>query len=179
MAVKDLASQAAVWAGVSRAQERLGRSVGAEVRSAESASSLQLTLENEKVRESAEDYARALAHAPDGKDDVVGYAFAINGELNSADVYASHALFRALWTKLLRASAVEAVAESAGAKRGAPSAEAVTAFLADAERGAPVQDRDVAGRIKILTRESERGVLVESRDLKRKGAWLHRNYLTK
>ncbi|MCA1643809.1 MAG: hypothetical protein LC785_18150 [Acidobacteria bacterium] len=180
MAVKGAASQAAVWAGVSRAQARLSESVGAEVRSAESASSLQLTLENEKVRESAEDYARALANIIGGRDDVIGYAFAINGELNSADVYASHALFRELWMKLLRASAVEAVAESAAGATGASTgAETVRAFLADAEAGAPSPERDVAGRIKILTRESERGVLIEARDLERGGAWLHRNYLSK
>ena len=42
---------------------------------------------------------------------MIGYVFAINGHVNSADVYASRALFVKLWPKLLKASAVEAVAE--------------------------------------------------------------------
>ena len=42
---------------------------------------------------------------------MIGYVFAINGHINSADVYASRALFLKLWPKLLEASAVEAIAE--------------------------------------------------------------------
>ncbi|MFX5484718.1 DUF6569 family protein, partial [Acinetobacter baumannii] len=52
-----------------------------------------------------------LQKVGDKDSDVVGYAFAINGKVNSADVYASHDLFKKLWPKLLNSSAVEAVAE--------------------------------------------------------------------
>src|SRR5438445_3597845 len=39
---------------------------------------------------------------------VVGYAFAVNGQLKGAELYASHGLFRKQWPKLLHANAVEA-----------------------------------------------------------------------
>src|SRR5207244_433787 len=76
-----------------------------------SASSMELALENEKVRGSADEYVRALEAVVAARPDAIGYAFAIDGKVNSADVYASAALFKKLWPKLLRASAVEAIAK--------------------------------------------------------------------
>ena len=52
---------------------------------------------------------------------VIGYAFAINGKVNSADVYASHELFQKLWPKLLESSAVEAFSELQKDKKFAPA----------------------------------------------------------
>jgi hypothetical protein len=66
-AVRELASQAAVWAGVARAQEQLAAGVGGDVRAAESATSLPMTLEDGKVRESVEAYVSALSPAAEGR----------------------------------------------------------------------------------------------------------------
>ena len=61
--------------------------------------------------------------------------FAINGKLNNAEIYGSSALFRKLWPKLLKASAVEAVAEEvSGAKITEPTLATATAFLDEANR---------------------------------------------
>src|SRR2546425_8984675 len=52
--------------------------------------------------------------------------------IQSADVYASNALFAKLWPKLIRASAVEALAErQPGAAANVPAEDTVHAFLAD------------------------------------------------
>ena len=59
----------------------------------------------------ADGYIKKLSGIIDGKSDVIGYAFAVNGKISSSDVYGSNALFRQLWPKLLKASAVEAIAE--------------------------------------------------------------------
>jgi hypothetical protein len=66
---------------------------------------------------------------------VIGYGFAINGKINSADVYASHELFLKLWPKLLNASSVEAVAdEQAGKSYPAPAAKEVTDLFQKADK---------------------------------------------
>lgn len=181
MAAKRAKSQGEVWNKVAEAQGKLSKNVGASVTSADSASSLQLTLENQKVRESADSYIKQLSSAPDGKDAVIGYVFAINGKINSADIYGSSALFRKLWPKLLRAAATEAIAELApGTTPAAPVATAdVETFLADAERG-ETSETAVNKRIKTITREGERHLLFETRDAAQAGGiWLHRNYLSK
>ena len=42
---------------------------------------------------------------------VIGYAFAVNGQLNTADIYANENLFSKLWPKILDSASTEAVAE--------------------------------------------------------------------
>ena len=51
---------------------------------------MQLALENKKVTAATEAYLKKLSNIVDGKSDVVRYAYAINGKVNSAEVYASH-----------------------------------------------------------------------------------------
>src|ERR1051325_1059173 len=109
LAAKRERSQEAVWKNVSVAQKKLSDNVGGDVQAPMSVSSLELTVENAKVKENTESYIKALSGILQNKSDVIGYVFAINGHVNSADVYASRALFAKLWPKLLKASAVEAV----------------------------------------------------------------------
>jgi hypothetical protein len=149
------------------------------VASAESPSSLQLTLENKKVQESSNNYTQKLLPIIEGKRDVIGYAFAINGKVNSADIYASRELFRTLWPKLLKASVVEALAEPANGKKPvSATSEAVRACLADAEKGKR-SEKQVTSRIKMITQETDQNLLFETRDREQKDAWIHRNYVTK
>ena len=112
LAAKRTMSQDAVWQKVSDAQEKLGRNVGASVQAPVSGSSLELSVSNTQRRGEHSDLHRSeLDDILRNKPDVIGYAFAINGQVNSADIYASHALFVKLWPKLLKATATEAVAE--------------------------------------------------------------------
>jgi hypothetical protein len=124
-------------------------------------------------------YVSKLAPITEGKNDVIGYAFAINGKINSAEVYYSNALFRRFWPKLLRTSAIEAVAESAETRKAeSVSAEAMLAFFAGAERGEE-STTNVTARTHMSKRESEKGFFFETRDLGQKGIWVHRSYITK
>jgi hypothetical protein len=144
-----------------------------------SSSSLQLSLENRKVKDMTGNYVKKLSGIIDGKSDVIGYAFAINGHINSADIYGSSALFRKLWPKLLKASAVEAIAElQKGAKFEEATAESVRAFFAEAEKG-KASDNEVTARVRMVTRETDNNILFETRDEKQKDAWLHRSYVMK
>ncbi|HEV7860943.1 MAG TPA: DUF6569 family protein [Pyrinomonadaceae bacterium] len=180
LAVVREGSQSQVWAKVAEAQDKLSNNVGTRVNSSQSESSLQLTLENKQVQETADSYIKALGKIIAGQPDVIGYAFAINGQVNSADVYASNALFRKLWPRLLEASAVEAIAElQPGQPKAAPvPLDRVESFIDDAE-GGKATGKDVTTRIQSVTRETKENILLETRDRARSGAWIHKTYIKK
>ena len=173
-------SQGEVWNQVSIAQDKLSANVGARVNSTASESSFQLALENRQVQETAANYLKALQRVADDERDVVGYAFAINGQINSADLYASSALFRKLWPGLLKASAIEAIAElQRGRKFTQVNAEEVRDFLARADQGRTAEQRAVTSRIHLVTRETDSHLLFETQDRTSKQTWLHRSYIKK
>ena len=185
LAAKSENSQQAVWENVKVVQSKLSANVGGVVNSPVSASSLELAVENDKVKESTENYTKALANIMRNNSDVIGYVFAINGHVNSADIYASHALFTKLWPKLLKANATEAVAElqtDGAAGEGAPAkpvtTESVQVFFDEAEKGAESQ-KAVSTRVHLVTKEDNKNVLYETRDRAQNGAWIHRNYIRK
>ncbi len=178
LAARRAMSQRAVWDNVSRAQARLAMNAKAPVQSAASATSLQLTLEHKKVLESIDGYVKKLAPAVAGQKDVIGYAFAVNGQLNSADVYASSALFKKLWPKLVKATAVEAFHELKKDKKFDPvKSDAVLAFLADPEKG-KASRKDIDKRLSQVLKETEKNVLFETCD-KTDGKCLRRSYIAK
>ncbi len=179
LAAKMKGSQGEVWREVSVAQDKLSANVGTRVNGNASPTSFQLALENKDVQANADGYIKTLANIVDGKPDVIGYVFAINGKVNSADVYASSALFKKLWPKLLKASAIEAVAElHRGEKFDAPKPSDVKGFLDDSSKG-PEKQKDVSGRVQMVTRETEENVFFETRDRAKSDTWVHRNYIKK
>jgi hypothetical protein len=172
-------SQQEVWRNVAKAQGALSRNVSAPVQAAQSQTSLQLTLEHKKVIEAIDAYVKTLQKAPEGKRDVIGYAVCINGKVNNADVYAANGLFLKLWPKLLKASAVEAVAEVKKDKKfDPPTAEAVLAFLADADKG-KTSEKDINKRYRQVERETAKACLFETCDREQKGVSLRRSYVGK
>jgi hypothetical protein len=171
-------SQQEVWKEVSEAQDKLSQNVGGSVKAGVSETSLQLSLENKKVTEMADEYVKKLSQIIEDKSDVIGYAFAVNGEINSADIYVSNALFRKLWLKMLKATAVEAVAEL-DKKKSSNDAKAddVKTFLADAEKG-KVEEQAVTKRVKVVSREDKENIVFEARDEKEKVV-IHKSYVKK
>ena len=172
-------SQQEVWSQVSEAQARLSKNVGGDVASGSSRSSLQLSLENRKVVATVDEYIRSLSSIINGKSDVIGYAMAINGKINSADVYVSNALFKKVWGKMLKAAATEAVSESRGVRLADPvKAEAVRDMIDDAEKARPREQSLGSGKTRLVTREDKDNVMVESRDEKSKLV-VHKSYVKK
>jgi hypothetical protein len=167
--------QSEVWAGVRKMQGSLTNTVGAPINAAQSPSSLQLALENEKLQDVQRAYVDAIKTAGEAHGDIIGYVFAVNGKLNSADVYPSNGLFRKMWAKLLNASVTEAIGHKDGAREPAPSIEAVTAFLSDAERGT-ASEKPLNAGLKLDTREGDKAYYFETT---RATGWIHRNYLAK
>jgi hypothetical protein len=179
LAAKHKGGQQAVWAGVEALQGKLEKNLNDSARNAASASSLQLTLEKGNVQEAIAETVKAFQGILEGKKDVIGFAFAINGEVNSAEVYGSGALFRKLWPKMLQASAVEALAKfQKGKAFSAPTIEQLKTCLSDAEKGKD-SAKEVNTRTRLVTMESEENLLFETQDKKHKGGWVHRSYVKK
>jgi hypothetical protein len=179
LAAKRDNSQQEVWKKVSLAQDKLSANVNASVADATSASSYELSVENSKVKETTAAYIDALSGIVRSKSDVIGYVFAINGHVNSADVYASRALFLKLWPKLLKASAVEAIAELNKDTEVKPIvSETVETFLAESEKPS-ASSKDVTQRVKMVTREGDNNIFFETQDRSQKDGWVHRNYIKK
>jgi hypothetical protein len=179
LAAKRSNSQGDVWKNVSVAQDKLSENVGARVNSTVSSSSLELAVENRQVQQNTESYMKALSGIVNRSEDVIGYVFAINGAINSADVYASSGLFKKLWPKLLKANAIEAIAELQRDKKLDPTtAGHVKAFLAEVPKSSAAE-KEVTARIRLFTTEDEKNIFFETRDRAQKGAWIHRNYIRK
>ena len=179
LATKPGASQSRVWDEVEIAQEKLSAGVNEDVSSGLSPSSLQLSLENQKVQESAATYIDKLSAIVEGTPDAIGFILAINNKLNSADVYSSSAMFKRFWPKLLRTSAIEAVAERRLSEESEPaSISAAGEFLVEAEQGEE-SFKEVTTRTHMIKREAITAVFFETRDMDHSGVWIHRSYLKK
>lgn len=179
LAAKQRGEQGEVWQQVAANQQKLSVATSQPVAAALSPTSFQLSLESKAVQDHSGQYIKALSPAIDGKDDVIGYAFAINGKINSVDVYASHALFVKLWPKLLKSSVVEALAETRGEQKAEPvKAEAVWTCISDARDGKS-SEKDVTPRVRIVTKESAANVLFETRDRRVEDGLIHESYVNK
>ncbi|HUU60472.1 MAG TPA: DUF6569 family protein [Phycisphaerae bacterium] len=159
LAVNITGSQSGVWENVRKQQNDLGENVGrlaagdtgaatqpADVQDAASPTSLQLTLENKKLNEAVGEYEKALAGILKDTKDVIGLAFAVNGEFSGVEVYGSGKLFGKLFPKLLKAAAVEAIAEFDKDKRvKTPTVADLEACIADARKGKATEKTGPAG----------------------------------
>jgi hypothetical protein len=171
--------QREIWKSVSEIQGKLTSNLGAPVAAARSRTSLQLALENGGLERAQAAYLEALQPLGEKDDDIVGYVFAVNGKLNSADIYPSNGLFRKMWPKLLRASATEALSERDGAAEPAPPAAEASGFLAS-PRVAPGVEKNVGSAASIEMRESAKTLFMEAKPAAAPAsAWVHRNYLAK
>lgn len=172
------AKQRKVWDDVAKTQEKLKSNLGAAVAAPQSATSLQLSLENEKLKTARLDYIKALKPAGESDGEIIGYAVAINGQMTSANIYPSNSLFRKMWEKQLAASVTEAISEKAQNAKpaAAPPAAVAQEFLQTMEKGAP-QERPILAGLKQETREVEKGLYNETK--RADGRWVYRNYLAK
>jgi hypothetical protein len=130
------------------------------------------------VTGSVEQYVSNLERTLPKDDDVVGYAVAVNGKVESVEVFASPRLFGKMKGKLLKASATEALAAKTDAPSSAPSPEVVRAFIADAESGAAKTEKRTL-RTQVTRKENQRNVLFETADPIVPSKPVHKSYLAK
>jgi hypothetical protein len=181
MAAKMSKSQAEVWDKVAETQEELGASMGASVLHAASPTSYQLAVENEELQKRKESYAAAFGEILDGTPDAIGYAFVINGAINTADAYGSGILFRKLWRKLLDAAVLEAIAgvhQKPEAEPAPVTQVEIREWFREADCGEICDRQEVPPRVRVETRRSKRSVLFDTCDHGMNGAVLHRNLVT-
>lgn len=160
LASKVQKSQGEVWKNVSYVQSKLSRNVGADVKSLKSASSLQLALEDETLKQSTDEFKSSINRA--AKEDLstaTGMAFAINGKFNSADLFGSAELFNKLWPKLLDSAATEAIGEldKAGESGKSPAVEEIQKTMAESVSESPQKEKLAAGG--SLLRHESKGTL--------------------
>lgn len=162
-AVRD-GDQSVVWAGVAANQDALIETTGQAVRSTLSPTSMELTLDSDAVRQGLAEYTDVLRSAPEGRDNVVGYAVVVNGRVESVDIYGSSALFRQLWPKLLRNSALMALAESNEQVEPVEvAADDVQEFIDIAQQGRQAS-QDVSDTMRMGTIENDATFSYESSD---------------
>jgi len=168
--------QQEVWASVASTQGKLSENLSAAVAAPSSATSLQLSLENEKLQKARAAYTGALQAAGESKEDIIGYVFAINGRIVSADVYPSTALYRKMWGKQLAAGVTEAIGEANGTRGQVPAQQAAAEFLKSAE-GSAAREETVNGFSRQAVHDADKALYVEAQ--RDDGSWVHRSYLAK
>jgi len=138
MAVQQERNQGRVWEEVERYQLGLMASpqIRADVRSRISPSSLLLTLDSKEMQGAVKDYLDALNPAFEGKNNVLGFSFAVNGRFSTMDAFGSAELFAKFRNKLLEAAAGEAITNlDNGLKFENPTAVQVEKFISEAQEG--------------------------------------------
>jgi hypothetical protein len=126
-------NQGAVWAQVQKTQTKIAKSLNVNVMANASPSSYQLSIENKELQEKLGAYEKELAGILKDKPDVIGIAYAINGQVEGAEVFACASLCAKQWPKMLKSAAVDAIAElDVNTKFDAPTANLAEAFLKEA-----------------------------------------------
>lgn len=186
VAAKHSKSQQEVWEKVDKYQHKAneelnkaaepGRQV--DVRSTLSASSLQLTLDNDQIKKQKEEYKQELTGVLKDAPDACGLAYSINGKLYSLDLYNNHQLFRDLFDKLLDAAITEAISESNAAndKLAAPDLERLMRA-----GGKVYEDKNVNELTRFQSSEtgSFTNLVIFTTIDRSNNKWLHRNWLDK
>jgi len=178
MAAKLSKSQDEVWKKVAETQEDLSESLDKPLYAAASPTSYQLTVEDEHFQKRKEAYRTAFARVLDDQPRAIGYAFVINGEINTADAYGSGVLFRKLWSKLLDAAVLEAIGElrrRSEAPQTTVTTEVIQQWLVGAEKAGISERQEVPPRVRVDTRRGERTIVFDTCDHGLNDAVLHKN----
>jgi len=186
LAAKYNNNQQKVWSEVSKEQRKLnsklskrtGNSV--DVTQNQSATSLQLALESDELKKEKKELYESVLGGLNEKENVIGYAYAINGEVYGVDMYNNKKLFQDLASKITEAIVTEAIAESNDSIPAKVKIEDVKKFI---EQSKLVEGSDKTKKINEATeltiRESKDGHLTFSSIDKDQKKWVHKNYIKK
>jgi hypothetical protein len=108
------------------------------------------------VRDGLEPYLTALSAKVAAEGRVVGAVVAINGKIESVDVFESTPLFRKLWPKLLKSYALDAL--GAGAAKSAAKESSVadaSAFLTKVLQASVASTKQTKGGLVVTRRETK------------------------
>lgn len=145
-------SQQAIWKEVADAQTEAAQASALTLTDNSSPSSFVLAFEHPEFQKQIRGCVEALEGLLGEHREARGFAFAINGAVNSIEIFESHALFQRVWSKLLNGAATEA-AIVAKEKRSHAKAADVLACIEDAKKAAPNEQR-VGKRLRHATAET-------------------------
>ena len=114
---------------------------------------------DEEIAGKLRPYLEALEQAVAEQEQVVGAIVAVNGKVESVDVFGSTPLFRKLWPKLLKSHALDALhaAEDEGADKASTVADAA-AFLDEVLQAQVDETERQEGGLVVTKRDSDRVV---------------------
>jgi hypothetical protein len=134
-------SQQKVWDSVD-VQRKSTRELNM-VAGALTTSSLNEALESPEVRKISEEFAKALENVLEDREDAVGVAIVINGNIEEVNIYPNHALLQKLYPRLLQSYALQATLEKDKAKDSKPLApDDIGKFMAE-EKSKPRQTQKI------------------------------------
>ncbi|MFC2103957.1 ARPP-1 family domain-containing protein [Bacteroidota bacterium] len=179
IAAKYKQDQSSVWSGVAEQQEKLNdkaselKGGNVEVRSDNSASSLQLTLENKDINELIVLYKTKLNKVP---SNAIGFAYAINGEVYSIDIYNNIHLFKSYLDKLLESAIVEAISEYSDEKLFEAKKSDVQVLITSDQF--KLESKNEVNSITIFeTYKTDKALKFITRDKTINSEWIHMNYI--
>ncbi len=108
-AVQSGKGQQAVWDSVGKVNHRVGTS--------SASGPFTFNYSDPKVLKKLQPYLKGLTEPVAGQDRVLGAVVAVNGKIESLDVFESTPLFRKLWPKLLKSHALDALSVSGKGRR--------------------------------------------------------------
>lgn len=178
-------NQSSVWQRVSEKQDKLNENLSemkgenVEVRSDQSGTSLQLTLESQDLEEIVRDYKDNLDDLYRLPDNTLGFAYAINGEIYGIDIFGSNKLFKELQNKLFEAVIVEAISEYdknlVVKNLGSDLVERLISQLQTENK----QQTEVNDQTEVYITELQDGVWFETIHTGNVQQWIHRNFIAR
>lgn len=176
LASKVKQDQGAVWDSVAESQDVLGAALGKSLHSAASPTSYQLSVEDADLEKRRSTFRRELEGIIEGKSDVVGYAFYVNGQPNTVDTYSSRELFQKLWPKLLDVAIMEAISAKSDASVP-PDKGVVEAWLNQSTEAAAAESKTLLPRTRVDSGRYEGGIAFQTFDTAEPQRPLHVNVI--
>jgi len=127
------AAQYSIWNDVAVAQAGMTLALKDSVTRNQSPTSLELALDAKSVSERERDFNKRFNSL--ASDNTVGFIYAIGGKIRGGDIYSSHDLFNAMWSKLVRSASAEAIMDKSSKAESTISKDDVLAFIESAKHG--------------------------------------------
>lgn len=174
LAIRHKKSQSEVWNEVSETQNKLEEKLNKSVRSEDSNSSLELSLEDKDLKKNTDKYVSELKSLS-GKDSAIGFVSVINGKIHTADIYSNKMIFQKVWEKMLKANAIEALSEETKQDSNkTASIKDVTDWLDKAEQGKKTVEE--TPNVEMEVKQTDSAIIHKSVDKKDKKKWYRKSY---
>ena len=174
--------QGKVWSKVAEQKDKLSHNLtlktgyDVNVDAEDSATSLQLALENEdlkKVKEELTQELKELINIPNA----IGYAYAINGEIHGVEVYNNQQLFADLWDKTLESVVVETISKQDEENKAPVTAKDIAKFMVAVKETDKKEEKKLNKATQFKAQENETGNVVFSTIDTDKKSWVHKSYM--